>query len=228
MTTILLVEKNGDVKPLRVKVFDDADLFKKCGFKTRENFERRHSWRVGDGEFVLYAKTRGRAEFENKYEFPPSAVTGATAATDLYFGTCAIVKRDLKSGAAQSTNAQEWRTAAERLHGMFEDLGSQDSSSSSEDEAADAGSATAGKQSTTARKRAKRPVAAPSKALRPRKKAVVADADEQASAGGELAVGGAGASWTSTTELTEEEYFCDNLRSDHFTSLPVLSTQARF
>ena len=41
---ILIVEKTGVVKPLCVKTFKEEELYKKCGFKTKENFNKYTDW----------------------------------------------------------------------------------------------------------------------------------------------------------------------------------------
>ncbi len=45
----------------------------------------RHSWKTPNGEIQLYAKKKGRAGNENKYEFPPPIDS------ELYFGKCLLV-----------------------------------------------------------------------------------------------------------------------------------------
>ena len=44
-----------------------------------------HSWKTSTGEIQLYAKKRGRAGTENKFEFPPPMDT------KLLFGKCLLV-----------------------------------------------------------------------------------------------------------------------------------------
>lgn len=45
----------------------------------------RQSWKTSNGEIHLYAKKKGRAGNENKYEFPPPVDS------ELYFGKCLLV-----------------------------------------------------------------------------------------------------------------------------------------
>ena len=42
--TILLVEKNATLKTLTVKDFKESELFKKCGFKKSEDFQKHIEW----------------------------------------------------------------------------------------------------------------------------------------------------------------------------------------
>jgi hypothetical protein len=120
---ILIVEKLGSLKSLCVKDFKENELYKKCGFKKEEGFERQVEWKLkmdGNKYYVhVYAKTDGRANSENKYDFPPPIDT------KLFYGNCAIVAQ-LKS----KDNNKEyidlsvplWDKIYEKLFGGFEDL----------------------------------------------------------------------------------------------------------
>jgi hypothetical protein len=120
---IIIVEKNGTLKPLAVKEFSEDDLYKKCGFKKAEDFVKQTEWNVKTGGiryFVsVYAKDSGRANGENKYDFPPPIDN------KLFFGSCAIVAKS-KNGDGQlvSTNlsVELWEKIYEKLFGGFEDL----------------------------------------------------------------------------------------------------------
>ena len=125
--SIVIVEKNGNLKPLLIKEFNDLELYKKCGFKQSDNFEKRTTWSVkypsgASGKkysVLLYAKNAGRANGENKYDFPPPVDT------ILYFGSCALVlKVKNQEGKYVYTNlsVELWELIYEKLFGGFEDL----------------------------------------------------------------------------------------------------------
>jgi len=94
MASLVLIESNGTIKTLKSKEVSNENLYKKCGFRVSDDFLKRHTWRVklkGSDErynVSLWAKKTGKANFENKYEFPPPVDK------ELYFGTCAIVRNN--------------------------------------------------------------------------------------------------------------------------------------
>lgn len=117
--TIVIVEKSGDLKSTTIKDFKEEDLFKKCGFKKGEDFVKQHDWsvRTGGKKYVIsvYGKTDGRANSENKYDFPPPIDS------TLFFGSCAVVAKD---GNSEYTDlsVELWNKIYEKLFGGFEDL----------------------------------------------------------------------------------------------------------
>ena len=124
---IVIVDKTGTLKSLLVKEFSESDLYKKCGFKQPDNFEIRNTWNVkypsgstGKRYHVsLFAKNIGRANSENKYDFPPPVDN------DLYFGSCALIAKTKKvDGTLSHTNLslELWEKIYEKLFGGFEDL----------------------------------------------------------------------------------------------------------
>lgn len=128
---IVIVEKSGQLKSLAIKEFDEEDLFKKCGFKKSEDFEKQTEWSVkldGKKYYVnLYAKKDGRANNENKYDFPPPVDN------KLFFGNCALVakvKNDESKNVFTNLTLDLWSKIYEKLFGGFEDL----TSSALEDE----------------------------------------------------------------------------------------------
>lgn len=124
---VVIVEKSGVLKSLSIKEFKEEDLFKKCGFKKAEGFKKHTEWSVkypsgstGKKYYVsVYAKDDGRANNENKYDFPPPIDT------KLFFGNCVLVAR-LKDedGKYSYTNLsiELWEKLYEKLFGGFEDL----------------------------------------------------------------------------------------------------------
>lgn len=121
--SILLVKKTGELSALQCKDFDEAELYKKCGLKNLDHFGKQTEWSSkidGLKYFIsLYAKTEGRANSENKYDFPPPVDT------KLFFGTCALVcktKSEDGSSTICSLSIPLWNKIYEKLFGGFEDL----------------------------------------------------------------------------------------------------------
>jgi hypothetical protein len=130
--TILIVDKTGTIKESAVKTYDEAELYKKAGFKTPEDFKLRSQWNVEDVNSKSYSisvfgKVTGRANQENKYDFPPPIDTV------LFFGNCIIVNKD-RNGNAVSIKEDEWESVYEYLFGGFDDLGDKDSDDEEEDD----------------------------------------------------------------------------------------------
>ena len=120
---IIIVEKNGTLKTLSIKDFREEELFKKCGFKKAEDFTKQTQWsiKINGTKYIVdvFAKTEGRANNENKYDFPPPIDT------KLFFGNCAIVakKQDTSINYKYTNLSLElWEKMYEKLFGGFEDL----------------------------------------------------------------------------------------------------------
>jgi len=121
--TIIIVEKVGTLKTLSIKDFKVEELYKKCGFKKGDGFVKQVEWTAkydGKKYFVeVYAKSEGRGNSENKYDFPPPIDSA------LFFGSCAIVayvKQDDGSKCYVDLSLQLWNKIYEKLFGGFEDL----------------------------------------------------------------------------------------------------------
>jgi hypothetical protein len=131
--SIVVVDKSGTLKSVKMKIpeeiaietpeFTDA-VAKKCGFKTVADFEEACIWEFDDVDIHMYGKLSGRANFENKYDFPPPIDEL------LFFGSCGIVATD-KMMNPIDLSVKQWHNIYEELFGGFEDLGSE---TSSEDE----------------------------------------------------------------------------------------------
>ena len=120
---IIIVERLGELKIHSVKDFKLEELYKKCGFKKAEDFNKQTEWTVklnGTKYIVqLYAKSEGRANSENKYDFPPPVDT------KLFYGSCALVGQIKNNdGTKMLTNLSLpiWNKIYEKLFGGFEDL----------------------------------------------------------------------------------------------------------
>jgi hypothetical protein len=118
---IIIVEKNGVLKQLSIKDFKENELFKKCGFKKAEDFQQQTAWNLQfEGSLyqaIVYGKTNGRANNENKYEFPPPIDT------KLFFGACCIVLK--KKGDPLgfiNLSLDKWKKIYEFLFNGFENL----------------------------------------------------------------------------------------------------------
>jgi hypothetical protein len=131
--TIIIVDKTGLLKTLHVKEFNTDDLYKKCGFKKSDDFIQQTEWGVKiptekDKIYIrVFAKTTGRANNENKYDFPPPIDN------KLFFGNCAVVAqiRDTPTTYKHiDLTIPLWDKIYEKLFGGFEDL----SASAKEDE----------------------------------------------------------------------------------------------
>jgi hypothetical protein len=120
---VIIVEKTGLLKMLAIKEFKEEDLFKKCGFKKSEDFNKQVEWNVKceSKKYLIsvYAKIDGRANSENKYDFPPPIDT------KLFFGNCVIlakVKNDEGKQVYTNLSLELWEKIYEKLFGGFEDL----------------------------------------------------------------------------------------------------------
>ena len=121
--TIIIVDKGGSLKPLAVKVYNVEELYKKCGFKKSDGFNLQVEWPVKlDGQRFLiqmYGKLDGKANMENKYDFPPPVDK------NLYFGSCALVgmiRDDTNNRSHINLTIELWNKIYEKLFGGFEDL----------------------------------------------------------------------------------------------------------
>jgi hypothetical protein len=130
--SIIIVEKNGVIREQQLKLCQTDELYKKAGFKSAEGFISHAEWNIDDlhGKtyaISVYGKTKGKANQENKYEFPPPIDN------TLFFGNCIVVNRE--NGAITSLTAKEWETIYNFLYGGFEDLEEDtDDSEETEDE----------------------------------------------------------------------------------------------
>ena len=119
MTAIILIEHNGNIKNVKTKELTRDTLYKKCGFRSNENFERTTTWEVEHNKemFIieLWAKTEGKANHENKYDFPPPVDNS------LYYGTCALIRVDEKDRII-NLSADVWLKLYDKLFGGFEEL----------------------------------------------------------------------------------------------------------
>ena len=121
--TIIIVDKGTTLKTLTVKDYKVEELYKKCGFKKADDFTLQVEWPVKlDGQRYLiqmYGKLEGKANMENKYDFPPPVDK------KLYFGSCALVgmiRDDSNERSHINLSIDLWNKIYEKLFGGFEDL----------------------------------------------------------------------------------------------------------
>jgi len=96
--SIIIVEKNGTLKNVTIKEYKEDELYKKCGFKKADDFVKETEWsniKIDGKKYVvvLYGKTEGKANTENKYDFPPPVDS------TLFFGNCALVAQVKKDNS---------------------------------------------------------------------------------------------------------------------------------
>jgi hypothetical protein len=119
---VLIIEKNGEIRPLKIKEYAESELYKKAGFKSAEGFRLQTSWAVNvegtEHKVLLFAKSTGKAGSENKYDFPPPVDS------TLFFGACVLV--GIKMGQPVDLTVDQWLKFYEFLFGGFEDIGSDD------------------------------------------------------------------------------------------------------
>jgi len=130
MPIILIIDKTGTCKELNVKKYAEEELYKKAGFKSGEGFTCATCWDVEVAgkkySISLYGKTTGKANQENKYEFPPPVDN------TLFFGSCILVN-NAEEETVGSITTNEWEVIYENLFGGFEDVGEEDSEVSEEE-----------------------------------------------------------------------------------------------
>ena len=133
MPSVIIVEKNGDLKSQEYKSLTTDELYKKCSFKKADGFGKVTEWTYSKkGESMitveLWARFEGQANQENKYDFPPP-VDG-----ELFFGNCALLARDSNMSIIDLT-VEKWNKVYEHLFGGFETLAdNEDEDDEEEDE----------------------------------------------------------------------------------------------
>lgn len=118
--SVVVVEKTGQLKSLHIKNYTEEELYKKCGFKKPDGFGVQCVWNIKINgtkyNVSLYAKTDGKANTENKYDFPPPVDT------KLFFGACVLVCSTSSSKTLTDLSLEMWEKMYEKLFGGFEDL----------------------------------------------------------------------------------------------------------
>jgi hypothetical protein len=126
LLSILLVLKTGEVNVANIKEFAEEDLYKRAGFKSSTDFQLRTIFRSDAKNVHVYGKITGRAGQENKYDFPPPIDK------TLFFGTVVLVAK--VGDVATSLSLEEWETMYDAFMGGFEDLGTDDTDDTTEED----------------------------------------------------------------------------------------------
>jgi len=131
MVKLIIVDKSCNLKSSDLKNFDIEMLYKKCGLRKNDNFEKRHTWKIDSTNFVsCFSKDKGRESSINKYDLPPPIDN------ELYYGSMLLIKHDtaeLSNGNVSDLSTEDWEKYYEKLFGGFEDLGEEDSYSDEEE-----------------------------------------------------------------------------------------------
>jgi len=126
--TVIIVEKTGTLKSLQIKDFKESELFKKCGFKSENNFEKETTWKINNINISVYGKKTGKPNTENKYEFPPPIDEV------LFFGNCVLVAFDVLLNKYIDLTLANWQSYYNHLFGGFENLDENKDDDEDEDE----------------------------------------------------------------------------------------------
>ena len=128
MVKVVVVDKNSNKKET-VLNYERSEFYKKCNYRNNNNFDLRHTWEFKEQSETFYisvfAKDKGRANSENKYDLPPPIDS------DLYYGSLLIIKtftnENFEKDNLDSLTLEEWEKCYEKLFGGFESLGEDDS-----------------------------------------------------------------------------------------------------
>tara|TARA_B100001059_G_C17683485_1_gene501057 strand:- start:166 stop:894 length:729 start_codon:yes stop_codon:yes gene_type:complete len=134
MVAVLIVDKNGVITETNLKAFSLEEICKKAKIKTVEDYTRKQVWTVRlpkeseSMHIALYARTKGRAGQENKYEFPPPIDH------ELFFGKCMLVRQTDVQDANDAIDLTKslWKRIYDKLFGGFDDC--MDSEEESDDD----------------------------------------------------------------------------------------------
>ena len=114
MPSVVIIEKSGSLKTHASA--DINDLYKIYG---SNEIVCAHTWSIKDKKLSIYGNTKGRANTENKYEFPPPIDNL------LFFGKCIAVLYD-ETNKVVDLGKKEFAAIIENLYGGFHDLGSEE------------------------------------------------------------------------------------------------------
>lgn len=131
MVKIAIIEKNGACVDKDCGKLKLEDLYKKCNFRKNVDFKKIHSFKVKQHYVHVFGKTDGRANQENKFDFPPPIDN------ELYFGNMALLKsqeKDITDDNIIDYDSASWNKDYETLMGGFEDIGSNDDDDYESDE----------------------------------------------------------------------------------------------
>lgn len=133
--TIIVVNKNGNLDELTFPKLNTNELYKYAGFKTSVGFKEYSGWKVKlnniNYNIMLYGKEDGRANHENKYEFPPP--------NDdlLLFDNCIILNKN-DNGTIENLTIDEWENINIKINKGFFETVDEDNDDEPDDEACEA------------------------------------------------------------------------------------------
>ena len=133
MVKVVVIDKNSNKKETALN-YEHSEFYKKCNYRNNNNFDVRHTWEFkenGETYYVsVFAKDKGRANSENKYDLPPPVDS------NLYYGTIMLVKtftnENFDSDNLDNLSLEQWEKCYEKLFGGFESLGEDDSEETDE------------------------------------------------------------------------------------------------
>tara|TARA_Y100000590_G_scaffold459335_1_gene616079 strand:- start:55 stop:600 length:546 start_codon:yes stop_codon:yes gene_type:complete len=131
MVKVVMIDKNSNIKTVQINKFSVDILYKRCKFNTDKHFDKRTVWHYDNKKVSLYSKNAGRANSENKYEFPPPIDS------ELYFGTVVLVAHntdEVNLDTVVDFTKDEWTVLYDKLMGGVEILGSEDSYSTDDED----------------------------------------------------------------------------------------------
>lgn len=119
----VIVEKNNSLKDVKINDILLESLGKKCGFKKTDDFLQQHIFKTKYNKskyyIEVYGKTNGRANNENKYDYPPPIDN------TLFFGNMLLLcKINEEYASKEDFNSEVWKKIYEKLFGGFIDLSS--------------------------------------------------------------------------------------------------------
>lgn len=130
MISFIIIDKYGIIKETNLRKLSRDELYKKCGYKNNDNFNNKAIWNVKLDNLTykieLYAKESGRANSENKYDFPPPVDN------KLFFGNCCLINIDIETNEIISLKSKTWQKIYEKLFGGFEDINEEEEYSEDE------------------------------------------------------------------------------------------------
>ncbi len=91
MPKVIIIEKNANKKEINLNIenINIKHFSQTCGFRKFNDFENHIIWEVEFEDNIydiyLFGKANGRANTENKYDFPPPVDNM------LFFGNCLLV-----------------------------------------------------------------------------------------------------------------------------------------
>jgi len=129
MVKVVQILKTGELASQNLKKLDYSELYKLCGYKNNNNFNRISTWKFEMCYISLFGKDKGRANSENKYDLPPPLDN------ELYFGKLLLVKHneeEFNFNELCDLSLEEWNNHYATLFGGFESLGDEEFSSEEE------------------------------------------------------------------------------------------------